>query len=193
VDIFLFITPHQILKQNSYSHGVHFLHMWSYYSLLHPVAESLDQKYYFELATSHKFFGLNMILLYLKILNQPLNPQSGLNYVTNWIKCNALTVRHWWKSYSKLKMILAGIGSGTDVVAFIKEFCGYLLSAFDKAKSNGGRIQYLTDWKSVRRFFLPTIQFTLLVYTQLSILAYFPLENRFKKYEEKNFLCSKTK
>jgi hypothetical protein len=45
------------------------------------VAEPLDQKYDFEPETSHVLFFLNMILLYLMILNQPLNPQKGLNYV----------------------------------------------------------------------------------------------------------------
>jgi hypothetical protein len=37
-------------------------------------AESLDKKYDFEPATCHKFFNLNMILLYLNILNQSLHP-----------------------------------------------------------------------------------------------------------------------
>jgi hypothetical protein len=38
-------------------------------------AKSLDQKYDFEPATGNKFFCLNMFLLHLKILNQPLDPQ----------------------------------------------------------------------------------------------------------------------
>jgi hypothetical protein len=38
------------------------------------VVESLDQKYDFELATGHKFFCLNIIQLYLKILNRTFNP-----------------------------------------------------------------------------------------------------------------------
>jgi hypothetical protein len=36
--------------------------------------ETLDQKSDFEPATGHKFLCLNMILLYLKIMNQSLNP-----------------------------------------------------------------------------------------------------------------------
>jgi hypothetical protein len=47
------------------------------------VAESLDQIHDFEPATGHKFFSFIMILLHLKILNQSLNPQKGLNYVSN--------------------------------------------------------------------------------------------------------------
>jgi hypothetical protein len=39
------------------------------------MAESLDQKYDFEPAIGHTIFYLNMFLLYVKILNQPLNPQ----------------------------------------------------------------------------------------------------------------------
>jgi hypothetical protein len=58
------------------------------------VAESLDQKYDFEPATGKKIYGLNMILLHLKIQIQSLNPQKGLHYVLNLINCCTLTVKH---------------------------------------------------------------------------------------------------
>jgi hypothetical protein len=67
------------------------------------VAESLDQKYNFEPAIGHTFFCLSVILLYLK-RNQPLNPQYRLNNVSYWKNFTTLRVRHWWRSYSLLKI-----------------------------------------------------------------------------------------
>jgi hypothetical protein len=68
-----------------------------------PVVESLDRKYDFEPATGHIFFLLNMILLHLKIRNQPLNPQLVVNYVSNWINCYTPTENHIlsWKYDSR--------------------------------------------------------------------------------------------
>jgi hypothetical protein len=55
----------------------------SYLLLKILVAESLGRKYDFEPATGHKFFNLNMILLYLKSLNSLLSLNKGSTMFLN--------------------------------------------------------------------------------------------------------------
>jgi hypothetical protein len=68
---------------------------------LTPAPESLDRKYGFEPVTGHKFFSFNMILLYLKILNQSLSHQGGQNYVFNRINCCTQSVTPTEKKWTR--------------------------------------------------------------------------------------------